>query len=858
MKLRSLSTSAQLSLGGAILLVALCAVFALFAASVQEPVAPPPLDTGTKVQTLLDTEQGKTMLLKNANEVFAANYFPTLLGAKGDGIADDTAPVKLALELAKQTGGTVYLPRGVYRITEPLILPAGVTLRGEFSSPDAVSNDRTVLMAGDNEILRKDPLITLEDTANLVGITLYYEKQTPEAVIAYPASVYCTGTATVQSLALINPYHGICITGSGDVTVQGVWMSPLDYGILITENDASAYLENISVSPTYWLNTVPDRFAEKGTYEILTRYLHEHLHGMILEKVADVALNRYNVESAYVGLLLNVPAESDGLLLATELSVTSTNRPLYLQSLPACGVSFSNSTFRPTGDTGSDTVALSEGATAPVIFAGCTFAGTPKSVVHVHNPSFLSFYHCDFGTWWNTCFDLSDSTFLAVAPTFRTHEDKAALGKNAFGLLYGGEGDEDAAELLFAVSKDDAKPSAFERIFALSDASRVLPTEIINGLDYGMSKEAANNSEALKKAVDAALQKKALLFIPEGEYNFTEAILLPKNLHLTGVGHTGTYKTTFTFHSAANGEGCMIRLEEGASLENLEVLQAWNGSDLYAVACSASNAVIRNLSIRAPRGIFLEKGEKITVEQVNLQASAQGIFLQKADANLRRITLTDPAANGKGILCADGRVTLSGITAKSLSNALTATGTAQVTGTLLSLEDVATGIITADSAQVTLSALGVSGRGTAASAFLYNGGGSLTVQGMICRGADQGNVLYSAAGNTVLAASLFSAEMPVTLQSAGGETNVMGCVWNKTPAFHAAATAGTVTLNGNLLPASAVFEGIEGNYLTVSATESGEIEDGVNVMDFTYVEGEEDAESGSGASDAQTNKPPLE
>lgn len=858
MKLRRLSITAQISLGGAALLIALCAVFALFAAAVREPEAPPPLDTGNKTNALAGAEQGKTMLLKNANDVFAANYFPTLFGAKGDGVADDTKALQLALQAAGQTGGTVYLPRGVYRISAPLILPAGVTLRGEFTSPDAVSNDRTILLASDNEALRKDPLITLEDTANLVGITLYYEEQSPQNVIAYPASVYCTGSSTVQNLALINPYHGICITGAGEVAVQGIWMSPLDYGILITDNEAGAYLENISVSPTYWLNTVPDLFSQKGTYETLTQYLHEHLHGMILEKVADVTLNRYSVENASVGLLLNIPEQSDGLLLATALTVTATDRPLYLQSLPACGVTFSDSTFRPTGDTGSDTVALGEEAKAPVLFAGCTFAGTPKSVVHGHNPAFLSFYHCDFGTWWNTCFDLTDSTFLAVSPTFRTQEDKAILGKNAFGLLYGvAVTEEDSDELLFSVSKEDAEESTLEKISALSDAARVFPAETVNGLDYGMSREAANNSEALKKAVEAALQKKAVLLIPEGEYHFTEAVLLPKSLHLMGVGSKGAYKTTFTFHSAANHTGSMIRLEEGASLDHLEIKQAWNGADLYAVSSSASNVVLHDLSIRAVNGIFLSEGEKISVEKVDLQISAQGIFLQKADASLRRITLSDPAANAKGILCADGTVTLSGISAKSLSNALTATGSAKVKGTLLTVEQTATGIVTRDAAQVTLSAFGISGRGAAASAFLSNEGGTLTAQGLVCRGADQGSVLYASGGTTNLTASLFSADMPVTLQSAGGTTQVLGCIWNKTPVYHASATAGTITLNGNLLPASAVFEGIEGNYLSVSAA-GGKIEDGVNVMDFTYVESEEGAESGSGASDPQTNKPPLE
>ena len=859
MKQRRLSIAARFSLGGGLLLLVLCAVFAFFVSSVKPEEETIDLDTGLKVTPLSEAEQGKTLLLKGADEHFTANFFPTLLGAKGDGEADDTGPLKQALELAKQTGGTVYLPQGVYRISQPILIPAGVTLRGEFSSPDAATADRTVFMAEDNEALRQTALFTLEDGANLIGITVYYENQTPGAVLTYPASVSCTGSSLVRNLALINPYHGVRVSGSGTVDLQGIWMSPMDCGILISEQSNRVRMENISISPTYWLNTLPSLFSEKGAYDALTQYLHAHLHGIILEKAEDVTVNRYNVENAAVGLLFNVPAEQQGLILATELTVTATDRPLSLQSLPADGICIADSTFRPTNDTGANTVALGEGVTAPVIFAGCTFAGTPKTVVQGSNPSFLSFYHCDFGTWWNTCFGLTDSTFLAVSPTFRTKEDKATLGQNAFGLLYNAEALEDSSELLFSVSEENAESTAYQAILALKDVQRTLPTELVNAADFGLSTEQQDNSEALKKAIESASLKKAILFIPEGNYRFTNAVSLPKNLHLMGAGHTGTHKTTFTFLSALGNNGGMIRLEEGASLDNLELVQQWKGSDLFLIHAEADQVTLRNLTLQGTRGISLAQGKNAVVEQVNLTVSSLGISLNSAQATLRHITLTDPDATATGIACVDATASLSQITATSLLCGLSAGGTSKVTGTLLTMEGVNKGVLTADSAEVILSALGISGCGEGAtSAFLHTTGGSLAVQSMLCRGTDGGNVLLSSGGKSDLRASLFSVAMPITLLSGGdSETKVAGCIWNKTPTYHAAASAGTVTLNGNLLPASAVFEGIEGNYLSVLATESGKVEDGVNVMDFTYIEGEEGTESGSGASDAQ-GKPPLE
>ncbi|MFE0976902.1 right-handed parallel beta-helix repeat-containing protein [Streptomyces rochei] len=62
------------------------------------------------------------------HNVKAASY-----GALGDGIANDTPAIQAAIDAAGY-GGVVYFPKGVYKVSQPLDLPRGVTLLGSHSN----------------------------------------------------------------------------------------------------------------------------------------------------------------------------------------------------------------------------------------------------------------------------------------------------------------------------------------------------------------------------------------------------------------------------------------------------------------------------------------------------------------------------------------------------------------------------------------------------------------------------------------------------------------------------------------------------------------------------------------------------
>lgn len=70
-------------------------------------------------------------------------------GAVGDGIADDTAAFQDAINAVPSTGGVVFLPVGIYRLTDTIILKSMVTLRGALrrGSGDGLASKGSKLLS---------------------------------------------------------------------------------------------------------------------------------------------------------------------------------------------------------------------------------------------------------------------------------------------------------------------------------------------------------------------------------------------------------------------------------------------------------------------------------------------------------------------------------------------------------------------------------------------------------------------------------------------------------------------------------------------------------------------------------------
>jgi len=85
-------------------------------------------------------DSGRVLIEAQSSFTYAANY-----GVVGDATIDDTSAIQSALDSAGSgaSGGTVILPKGIFKTTSPLRIPGGVTLKGQGygSSPLAIKFD---------------------------------------------------------------------------------------------------------------------------------------------------------------------------------------------------------------------------------------------------------------------------------------------------------------------------------------------------------------------------------------------------------------------------------------------------------------------------------------------------------------------------------------------------------------------------------------------------------------------------------------------------------------------------------------------------------------------------------------------
>jgi hypothetical protein len=182
---------------------------------------------------------------------------------------------------SNQGGGTVWLERGIYKVSKTIIVPTGCTLMGDWQDPDNYQGTldygtKIVVdvnnFSADNGNLQLSGLFRLQRSSGVEGLTIYYKNQRISNPVNQPWSfIYDSGMLmSVKNVTLINSVYGI---GRGTATkgahemlmIENVKGTVLKTGVLIHNSSDVGTITGLTLTPKYLAKANLKAFGDNGS-----------------------------------------------------------------------------------------------------------------------------------------------------------------------------------------------------------------------------------------------------------------------------------------------------------------------------------------------------------------------------------------------------------------------------------------------------------------------------------------------------------------------------------------------------------------------------------------------------------------
>ncbi|MDR2462722.1 MAG: discoidin domain-containing protein, partial [Verrucomicrobiales bacterium] len=222
--------------------------------------------------------------------------------AKGE---DITLPVRLATKLlARAGGGTLWLPAGRYRLSEPIKLDNNTTIRGDWAPPEKGKPivGTIVELTANRGNPDGTPSIRLGDAGAVVGINFWWPEQDATKIVPYPAAVQQVGGKGMglENITFVNAYRGFACEADGCALffLRNIYGTVLETGIEIDGTSDIGRMEFIRLSPSYWSDSgLPKSPAANGPH---AAWMLENGTGIAMRRndwsyAWDVSLEGYKI-----------------------------------------------------------------------------------------------------------------------------------------------------------------------------------------------------------------------------------------------------------------------------------------------------------------------------------------------------------------------------------------------------------------------------------------------------------------------------------------------------------------------------------------------------------------------------------
>ena len=174
---------------------------------------------------------------------------------------DITAVLQKALDDLKATGGTVYIPSGIYYVSEGIDVWAGIELRGSTIAPCYAHRNATgtkIYTAFGKNDPDGEALIDLFDGAGIVGISIIYHEQKPSAIQPYSYSIRGKGkNIYINNVSTSTSYNGIDLASykCDNHYVEFVWGVGLKNAIAVGAGSENGIIRDCHFTTNCWYST---------------------------------------------------------------------------------------------------------------------------------------------------------------------------------------------------------------------------------------------------------------------------------------------------------------------------------------------------------------------------------------------------------------------------------------------------------------------------------------------------------------------------------------------------------------------------------------------------------------------------
>lgn len=486
---------------------------------------------------------------------------------------------------ANLTGGILYVPAGKYLFTGKLIVPRGVTLRGDWKKPEPgqpVSG--TILIVkpatvGDPEAV-ENSFITMQPTTEVSNLAFWYPDQDINHVTAYPPTLcygqqgywgndYCNG----RHLTFINAYTAIRMNdknGGGCPNVFDVYGTPLHQGIVMDAIADVGRFDGIHFSGSYWADCGLDGAPSVSS---VNNYLYNNAIAMVMRRndwsyTTNFYVDHYKIgfsaENSPAGISLSGSPNGQNYRFRLNDCQTGIN----IGAASGAGIMFTD-VVTTGGDTG---IHLEPNVSGPVSFYGCSIGANGYALLTDDMASSaLSFQDCDIRSETRVLggqltananrFYKNVMVWTKARTIFtgNTMENGAKFENNSIFESTVSEAQTTVRPLpVFEDSWMEIKSARPARaaLYVVTDPEfGAVPLTVKDDLN-----SAQDNTKAIQNALDKAKSEGGgIVYIPSGHYRMNGNITIPAGVELKGSGDLAT---------VPKGNGAILECMVGEGEEN--------------------------------------------------------------------------------------------------------------------------------------------------------------------------------------------------------------------------------------------------------------------------------------------------